>query len=670
MKHGQITPSLFACLLLLLTVRLGHADTAQAFVHPGGLHTQADLDRMKAQVAAGTHPWIDDWNRLMADPKAQNTYTATAQEDMGASRQQADADAHAAYLNAIRWYISGDTSYADCAVRICNAWSSKVDRVPSNTGLVGIPIFDFALAAEVLRTYSGWAPADFAQFQKMMETYLYPSSHDFLTRHNGACITYYWANWDACNIGALIAMGVLCDDRDKFNEGVTYFESGAGNGCIMNAVYFLHTPTLGQWQESGRDQEHAQLGIGLLGSACQVAWNQGVDLFGFSNNRLLAGAEYAAQTNLSQPVPYKYYTNCQSANQNWVSLNGLGRMNDRPVWELIYNHYVVLKGLEAPNCKAMTELTRPEHGSSDHFGYGTLTFTLNATASPYPPLAVPAPPTGLTATPSVSQVALKWAVSPVNAAQGYSVLRSTSSGGPYTSIASWNDNTNPQFIDTKVTNGTTYYYVVAALNQSGTSANSEETSAMPVDAGPLPDGWTNQDVGTTSASGKATYASVGNGTFIVKGSGKRIGDVSDGFNYTYTSVTGDFTLTARLRNVDWNQGGGSQKVGIMMRETLDPEATALAMTLGDVGAREAKLGTRSSSGARMTWVGGNDYTITPAWFRLQRSGNTFTAFESSDGQTWFQVGSSTVTMANSYYAGLAVCSNGRKTNTTIFDQVK
>ncbi|MGC3992382.1 MAG: hypothetical protein QM796_22315 [Chthoniobacteraceae bacterium] len=198
----------------------------------------------------------------------------------------------------------------------------------------------------------------------------------------------------------------LCDDAAKFNEGVTYFESGGGNGSIINAVYYLHTSTLGQWQESGRDQEHAQLGIGLLGSACQVAWNQGVDLFGYNNNRLLAGAEYAAQTNLSQSVPYKYYTNSAAANQDWISINGMGRLDDRPVWELIYNHYAVLEGLSVPNSQAMAQLMRPEHGSTDHFGYGSLTFTLNATASPYPPLAIGPAPTGLVALAGSSQVEL------------------------------------------------------------------------------------------------------------------------------------------------------------------------------------------------------------------------------------------------------------------------
>lgn len=60
----------------LLICLVSQTATAQ-FVHPGGLHTQADLDRMKTQVVAGAHPWIDDWNLLIQDPLAQNTYVAS-----------------------------------------------------------------------------------------------------------------------------------------------------------------------------------------------------------------------------------------------------------------------------------------------------------------------------------------------------------------------------------------------------------------------------------------------------------------------------------------------------------------------------------------------------------------------------------------------------------------
>ncbi len=308
---------------------------------------------------------------------------------MGSSRQQADNDAHAAYLNALRWYISGDTSYAACAVRICNAWSATVNQVPTGDNIpkayAALPIFDFALAAEVLRIYPGWDHGYIsAQFKTMMTTWFYPVCHNFLVNHNGACITNYWANWDICNLGAMIAMGVLCDDSAIYNEGVNYFKNGAGTGDINNAVYTLYPGNLGQWQESGRDQEHAQLGVGMMAYACQVAWNQGLDLFGYASNRLLAGAEYVGETNLWNPVPYTYYNNCTNARQDWVAANGRGRLDDRPVWELIYNHYVVLQGQSAPGVQSMAQLMRPEHGSTDHFGYGTLTFTLQPAASPYP----------------------------------------------------------------------------------------------------------------------------------------------------------------------------------------------------------------------------------------------------------------------------------------------
>ena len=630
-----------------------------AFVHPGGLHSQADLDRMKTQVAAGAHPWIDDWNLLIKDSQAQNTYTAAPQANMGANRQRASQDAHAAYLNAIRGYISGDTSYTDCAIRICNAWSSTVNAVPTGTdipGLSGIPIFEFALVGELLRTSPRWVASDFTRFKNMMLTYWYPVAHDFLSNHNGRCSTSYWANWDACNIGAVLTIGVLCDDTAKYNEGVTYFQSGVGAGSIMNAVYYLHPGGLGQWQESGRDQEHAQLGVGLLSAVCQVAWNQGLDLFAYSSNRLLAGAEYTAQYNLWTTVPYQYYNNCDNSHNTWASINGRGRLDDRPVWELIYNHYVVLKGLSAPNSQAMAQLMRPEHGSADHFGYGTLTFTLSAANSPYPPSGTPSAPTGLTAAAGVGRVMLKWTSSGTTT-QGYEVRRATTSGGPYTSISSWSANTSAQYTDTSVTNGTTYYYVVAARNQAGTSGVSAQASATPVAAGALPSGWTRSDIGSTG--GTATYASVGNGTYVVGGSGTDIGGTADSCVFVNTSVTGDATITARLI------ANGSAKAGVMMRESTANNARMIAMTLGEAGGREARCRARATAGAAVTTQLGNDYTWLPAWFRLTRVGNVFTAYESSDGATWFSVGSTTIAMGSTYLVGVALVASS-----STFDNVQ
>ena len=60
----------------------------------------------------------------------------------------------------------------------------------------------------------------------------------------------------------------------------------------------------------------------------------------------------------------------------------------------------------------------------------------------------------------------------------------------------------------------------------------------------------------------------------------------------------------------------------------------------------------------------------PHWVKLTRSGNTFTAYESSDGTSWTQVGTDTIPMAQMVYVGLAVTSHTTSASATCtFDHV-
>ena len=217
----------------------------------------------------------------------------------------------------------------------------------------------------------------------MMLKVFYPINTRFLKYHNGTKIDHYWCNWDASNMCSMLAIGVLCDNRPIYEEAVDYFKDGKGNGAIAHAVCYIHPDGLGQWQESGRDQGHSLMGVGLLATFCQMAWNQGDDLYGYDNNRLLAGAEYVAKYNLGEDVPFRTYKNCDVM-QEVISSGGRG--GGRPVWEILYNHYVKLKGLPAPYVTRAAESVRPEGGAGDYggnsggydeLGYGTLTFTLN-----------------------------------------------------------------------------------------------------------------------------------------------------------------------------------------------------------------------------------------------------------------------------------------------------
>jgi hypothetical protein len=97
-------------------------------------------------------------------------------------------------------------------------------------------------------------------------------------------------------------------------------------------------------------------------------------------------------------------------------------------------------------------------------------------AKPTAPVSVPAAPTNLTATPSDKQIALAWSAS--TGATTYNLYRSLTTGGegttPYkTGI------TATSYADTGLTDGTTYYYQVTAVNSAGESQKSSEVSATP-----------------------------------------------------------------------------------------------------------------------------------------------------------------------------------------------
>jgi hypothetical protein len=93
--------------------------------------------------------------------------------------------------------------------------------------------------------------------------------------------------------------------------------------------------------------------------------------------------------------------------------------------------------------------------------------------------AVPAVPVQVQALPGDAQIMLTWAAS--SGASSYVVERSSQSGGPYTQVAT---PAAASFTDTQLTDGSTYYYVVAAHNTAGRSNNSSQVSAKP-DAGAI-----------------------------------------------------------------------------------------------------------------------------------------------------------------------------------------
>ena len=280
----------------------------------------------------------------------------------------------------------------------------------------------------------------------------------------------------------------------------------------------------------------------------------------------------------------------------------------------------------------------------------TATATVSVTA------AAPATPTNFKATAGNGQVVLTWTAS--SGATSYSLYRSTLSGQETLYKSGL---TGTSFTDTGLTNGTTYYYEIQALNAGGQSGLSAQVSAIPA-APTLPAGWKDANIGSPGKTGSASYS---NGTFTVNGGGSDVWGTSDQFNYAYQTLTGDGTIIARVagqQNTDpW------AKSGIMIRNGTS--ANAANVFLFTTPGNGTDFQYRTAAGASAQWSG-QVSAAAPEWVKLVRSGNTFTGYTSADGVTWNRIGSVTITMAATVDIGLAITAhNNSLLNTSTFTNV-
>lgn len=365
---------------------------ASNFTHPGALNTQSDYQFIALKVKNNEQPWSDSF-KLLRSNKHDSTdykpnpvpilYRGTAPGHPIENYSRIFNDTAAAYALALDWRISGDKKRAVRAVDILTSWSDRLHSIDGTSDKYlasGIYGYQLAVTAETLKGFPGFSPSKQKQVKKMLVSIFAQMNDEFLRTHNGNKIDHYWANWDLASIASLMAIGIFSDRRDLYNEARDYYLHGRGNGAIQLAAWKTYSDSLVQWQESGRDQGHALLGIGLAGIISQLAWNQGDDLFSAYDNRLLGAARYVARYNTGKSVPFTPYIN---SDVKQYSISDKGRAQKRPIWALIYAHYVQKMHLHAPEISEIMKNNGIEGGGGDYgsnsggydqLGYGTLTF--------------------------------------------------------------------------------------------------------------------------------------------------------------------------------------------------------------------------------------------------------------------------------------------------------
>lgn len=362
-------------LVVYLCFGLASSLAQMTFVHPGAMNSKADLDYVKAKIAAGEQPWTTKFNQVKA---IATTYTRTTSPQDGAENDQ-KADGRLAYANALAWYYTGNEAYAKNAIAVLNVWGKTFNgyalppvgqgnQALLNAGWVGALL---GPAAEIMRGYSGWAVADMDVVKNMFKTKFYPALNQ-MSPWNG--------NVDLTQIDAMMNIAVFCEDETEFKLGIQRLKS-------RNPAYFYLTTdpasalnyggsSQGSWssptswvngltQETCRDNNHhAQYALASALHAAEVAWNQGVDVYTENTERYTAALELMAIQILSGKMG-----TCAN-NTTTTSLFN--------TWEVGYNHYHNRKGISLPNTLSLlTTRVRANSQSDWNIFYETLTHNLD-----------------------------------------------------------------------------------------------------------------------------------------------------------------------------------------------------------------------------------------------------------------------------------------------------
>lgn len=319
------------------------------FVHPGLLHTQADIKRIKDHLSV--EPWKSALASLKATKWAGRSIAATDYQMRGPfdivhrepnnpnrGNIELETDGRAAWYQALLWQLTGDKVYADNAIKILNAWSLTLTQIEGKDAQLaaGDNGINLCNGAELLRySNAGWKAEDIAQFEKMLQSVFYPQ-----IRRIGD------ANWGGSALKTMISIAVFCNDQSMMDYAILAAQTHPCASITKN-----NAPS-GQNSESGRDQTHSLGGIGNLIVVSQIAWNQGYDLFSEGDNRLLAALEYWAKYNLGEDVPFDpSFHRCTMGPWKEISPKARSASIDWAPVELIYSHYVQGQGLSAPYSK-------------------------------------------------------------------------------------------------------------------------------------------------------------------------------------------------------------------------------------------------------------------------------------------------------------------------------
>jgi endonuclease/exonuclease/phosphatase family metal-dependent hydrolase len=184
---------------------------------------------------------------------------------------------------------------------------------------------------------------------------------------------------------------------------------------------------------------------------------------------------------------------------------------------------------------------------------------------------------------------------------------------------------------------------------SGATVTGTTGTSTTSTTGSLPSGWSGRDIGSVGRTGTASGTT---SNLTVEGAGADIWGAADSFRFVYRTLSGDGSIVTRVTGLEYVNGW--TKAGVMLRESLNANSRHAFMLVSPANGLAFQRRT-STGGSSYSTSGGSGRA--PYWVKLTRSGSTFTAYKSADGTSWTKIGSQSISMTSTIYAGVAVTSH-------------
>ena len=310
----------------------------------------------------------------------------------------------------------------------------------------------------------------------------------------------------------------------------------------------------------------------------------------------------------------------------------------------------------------------------------------------------PAAPGGLQAMNTAGGIELAWAAPQSGAPAAYDVYRAATAAGPFVKLTG--DLTAPRgyetgFLDDSAEPGGSYVYQVVARDAQGDVSTPSPAAITRTDLTapppapepepeptpepepeptpePEPDPGANPapvlvgaDLGTPATAGQTVAAPGEAAGYDQTAGGVGVAGKADHAQFASIERTGDFDVVVRLNALEGGKGRKA-RAGLMVRSSLAPDAAAMFLNAqhGRRDAATVRLATRAADGGKAAQGKSTRAAFPDLWLRLQRTGDTFTAYTSADRATWTTVSTVTMALPQTVQLGLATSAGAKKGPTT------